>query len=199
MARTTAARGANRARLIEAAYSVLAAQGYEATSIKAVAQAAGVAPGLIHYYFASKEDLLLAVVEDAAARYAEEMRALRESLAPEQALDAAIAARKGRVEREPDRERLRIELFALGVRHPALRPAVARVLATGRDGIAQLLVADGQAPGDGDANAAIFLAMLDGVALQRLLDPTFDLDAAYRAIARLARLSSGAPTAECSG
>jgi len=195
MARTTAARGANRAKLIEAAYSVLATQGYEATSIKAVAQAAGVAPGLIHYYFASKEDLLLAVVEDAAARYAEEMRTLRASLAPEQALDAAIAARKGRVEREPDRERLRIELFALGVRHPALRPAVARVLATGRDGIVQLLAAEGNAP-DGDADAAVFLAMLDGVALQRLLDPTFDLDAAYRAIARLAQLNARPPTAE---
>jgi len=195
MARTTAARGANRAKLIEAAYSVLATQGYEATSIKAVAQAAGVAPGLIHYYFASKEHLLLAVVEDAAARYAEEMRTLRASLAPEQALDAAIAARKGRVEREPDRERLRIELFALGVRHPALRPAVARVLATGRDGIVQLLAAEGNAP-DGDADAAVFLAMLDGVALQRLLDPTFDLDAAYRAIARLAQLNARPPTAE---
>ena len=38
MARTTAARGANRARLIEAAYAVLAERGYEGTSVKAVAQ-----------------------------------------------------------------------------------------------------------------------------------------------------------------
>lgn len=186
MARTTAARGANRARLIEAAYAVLAERGYEATSIKAVAQAAGVAPGLIHYYFASKEDLLAAVVEDAAERYAEEMRQLRESLPPAQALAAAIAARKRRIETEPDRERLRVELFALGVRHPALRPAVARVLATGRAGVAQMLAPTGQ-PLDQTAAAAL-LAMLDGVALQRLLDPDFDLDAAYRAVGRLARL-----------
>lgn len=190
MARTTAARGANRARLIEAAYAVLAERGYEATSIKAVAQAAGVAPGLIHYYFASKEDLLAAVVEDAAERYAEEMRQLRESLAPAQALAAAIAARKRRVETEPDRERLRIELFALGVRHPALRPAVARVLATGRAGVERMLALGGQGadqPLDEGAAAAL-LAMLDGVALQRLLDPAFDLDAAYRAVERLAKL-----------
>lgn len=185
MARTTAARGANRAKLIEAAYAVLAERGYEATSVKAVAQAAGVAPGLIHYYFASKEDLLAAVVEDAAERYAEEMRQLRESLPPAQALAAAIAARKRRVEMEPDRERLRVELFALGVRHPALRPAVARVLATGRAGVAQMFASTGQPLDDG---AAALLAMLDGVALQRLLDPDFDLETAYRAVERLAGL-----------
>lgn len=185
MARTTAARGANRAKLIEAAYAVLAERGYEATSVKAVAQAAGVAPGLIHYYFASKEDLLAAVVEDAAERYAEEMRQLRESLPPAQALAAAIAARKRRVEMEPDRERLRVELFALGVRHPALRPAVARVLATGRAGVAQMFASTGQPLDDG---AAALLAMLDGIALQRLLDPDFDLETAYRAVERLAGL-----------
>jgi AcrR family transcriptional regulator len=185
MARTTAARGANRARLIEAAYAVLTERGYEATSIKAVAQAAGVAPGLIHYYFASKEELLAAVVEDAAERYAEEMRQLRESLPPARALAAAIAARKRRVKSEPDRERLRVELFALGVRHPALRPAVAGVLATGRAGVAQMLAPTGQSLDEGIT--AALLAMLDGVALQRLLDPGFDLDAAYRAVERLAK------------
>jgi AcrR family transcriptional regulator len=190
MARTTAPRGANRANLIQAAFTVLSERGYEATTIKAVAQAAGVAPGLIHYYFASKEDLLIAVVEDAAERYATEMDYVRASLAPAQALSAAAAARKERVEREPDRERLRFELLALALRHPTLRPAAARVLSTGRDGIARLFAsaAAGDMKGDmNDGMPAVFLAILDGVALQRLADPAFDLDAAYRAIERLAQ------------
>jgi len=190
MARTTAARGVNRAKLIEAAYEVLATQGYEATTIKAVAQAAGVAPGLIHYYFASKEELLAAVLEDAATRYADEMRQLRDTLPHESALTAAIAARRARVEREPNRERLRFELFTLGLRQPALRPAVARVLATGREGVARLLAAEGSAPADDIRGmAAVFLAALDGLALQWLVDPDFDLDGAYRAVERLARLA----------
>ena len=190
MARTTAARGVNRGKLIEAAYEVLAAQGYEATTIKAVAQAAGVAPGLIHYYFASKEELLAAVLEDAAARYADEMRQLSSSLLSQSAITAAIAARKARVERGPNRERLRFELFTLGLRQPALRPAVARVLATGREGIGRVLAASGNAPADDIAGmAAVFLAALDGLALQWLIDPDFDLDGAYRAVERLARLA----------
>jgi AcrR family transcriptional regulator len=193
MARTTAARGINRAKLIEAAYEVLAAQGYEATTIKAVAQKAGVAPGLIHYYFASKEELLAAVLEDAATRYADEMRQLSNIRPPESAITAAIAARKARVEREPDRERLRFELFTLGLRQPVLRPAVARVLATGREGVGRLLAASGHAPSTGAEEragmAAVFLAALDGLALQWLVDPDFDLDGAYRAVERLARLA----------
>ncbi|HEX5442160.1 MAG TPA: TetR/AcrR family transcriptional regulator, partial [Ktedonobacterales bacterium] len=163
---------------------------YEATTIKAVAQVAGVAPGLIHYYFASKEELLAAVLEDAAARYADEMRQLSDALPPESAITAAIAARKARVEREPNRERLRFELFTLGLRQPALRPAVARVLATGREGVGRLLAANGNAPKDDiEGMAAVFLAMLDGLALQWLIDPDFDLAGAYRAVERLARLA----------
>lgn len=189
MARTTAPRGANRANLVQAAFTVLSERGYEATTIKAVAQAAGVAPGLIHYYFASKEDLLIAVVEDAAERYATEMEDVRASLPPDQALGAAADTRKERVEREPDRERLRFELLALALRHPSLRPAAARVLSTGRDGIARLFASVTGHDSTGETNGlpAVFLAILDGVALQRLLDPAFDLDAAYQAIERLAR------------
>ncbi len=196
VARTTAPRGANRANLIQAAFTVLSERGYEATTIKTVAQAAGVAPGLIHYYFASKEELLIAVVEDAAERYASEMAGVRASLSPAQALSAAAEARKERVEREPDRERLRFELLALALRHPSLRPAAARVLSTGREGITRLFasVAGSDVTGDtsdtsdtSDGMPAVFLAILDGVALQRLVDPDFDLDAAYQAIERLAQ------------
>src|SRR5438445_2147864 len=48
--------------IIEAASAVMGRQGYDKTSMKDIAQEAGVAQGLIHYYFGSKEDLLVAVV-----------------------------------------------------------------------------------------------------------------------------------------
>src|SRR2546428_2242467 len=40
----------------------MARQGYANTSMKDIAREAGIAQGLIHYYFGSKEDLLVAVV-----------------------------------------------------------------------------------------------------------------------------------------
>src|SRR5437762_13944427 len=59
-----------RPRILAAAYSVLSQRGIEQTTIKEVARLAGVAPGLVHYYFASKDLLLQEVLQMAGQRYA---------------------------------------------------------------------------------------------------------------------------------
>src|SRR5688572_28866997 len=59
----------NRRRLVEAGYQVLAEQGMEAVTVKALARVAGVSPGLFHYYFTSKDELLLAVFDEAGERF----------------------------------------------------------------------------------------------------------------------------------
>jgi AcrR family transcriptional regulator len=53
-----------REQLIEAALAVFARQGVDGTSIKDIAGAAGVAPGLLYHYFDSKDDLVAAVLEE---------------------------------------------------------------------------------------------------------------------------------------
>src|SRR5260370_33086330 len=50
-------------RIVEAAYRTLVERGYPETAMKAIAAEAGVAPGLAHYYFEPKEDLLVAAIE----------------------------------------------------------------------------------------------------------------------------------------
>src|SRR2546423_11283635 len=50
-------------RIVDAAYRTLVKRGYHETSMKDIAAEAGVAPGLAHYYFATKEDLLVAAIE----------------------------------------------------------------------------------------------------------------------------------------
>src|SRR5213596_3491028 len=51
-------------KILQAAFSVLSRQGYENTSTKDIAEEAGVAQGLIHYYFKSKQQLVLAVLAE---------------------------------------------------------------------------------------------------------------------------------------
>src|SRR5215472_10532310 len=63
----------NRERLIAAGYAVLAETGIEATTVKEIALRAGVSPGLFHYYFKSKDELLLAVLYKAGGRFKERM------------------------------------------------------------------------------------------------------------------------------
>src|SRR3981081_1639360 len=50
-------------RIVAAAYRALVKRGYHATAMKDIAAEAGVAPGLAHYYFETKEDLLVAAIE----------------------------------------------------------------------------------------------------------------------------------------
>jgi len=52
-----------RAQLIETALDLFAEKGVENTTIKDIATRIGVAQGLVYHYFASKDDLLLAVIE----------------------------------------------------------------------------------------------------------------------------------------
>lgn len=62
MAAPSTSRG-TRDRLIEVAMELFYVQGYEATSVAEILQKAGANSGSLYYYFKSKEDLLLAVLE----------------------------------------------------------------------------------------------------------------------------------------
>ncbi len=67
-----------RAQIIEAARAVFASEGYEATSSRSIARAAGVDPALIHHYFESKAQLYLAALD-----FPRDPREVRESLDPD--------------------------------------------------------------------------------------------------------------------
>lgn len=65
--------GDTRAKIIDAAYKVLADIGHDKASMKEIAKEAGVAQGLINYYFPSKEDLLFELFHTETSRYCDEM------------------------------------------------------------------------------------------------------------------------------
>jgi AcrR family transcriptional regulator len=173
-------RADNRERLIAAGYTVLSEKGYEATTVKEVARVAGVSPGLFHYYFASKEELLVAVLREAGTRYGQMMRDLRAAVPADQALEAAVTAARERVTQAPEWYRLRYELFALGLRNPTLQPVLAELLAYIRQMFAQAFQdLTGADEGRSIALAAVVLACFDGLALQQLAQPDVDLAEAY--------------------
>lgn len=63
-----------RGELVDAARRLFIEDGYDATSMAALARTAGVAPNTIYWYFGDKDDLLIAVLDavmtDALAEYA---------------------------------------------------------------------------------------------------------------------------------
>jgi AcrR family transcriptional regulator len=66
-----------RERLLDAAVACFAADGVASTSLRGIAQKAGVTPALVNYYFGSKELLLEAFI---AERVTPAVQVLRESL-----------------------------------------------------------------------------------------------------------------------
>ncbi|GAC1365845.1 MAG: TetR/AcrR family transcriptional regulator [Ktedonobacteraceae bacterium] len=64
MARTPKVVEDRREQIIDAAMQVFAQKGFVRATNKDIAQEAGITPGLIYHYFASKEALLQAIVED---------------------------------------------------------------------------------------------------------------------------------------
>ncbi|EMT50184.1 transcriptional regulator [Brevibacillus borstelensis AK1] len=64
---------AKRAHLIEQATRCLAEKGYASVSLRDIARESGVSLGILHYYFASKEDLLLSVISGYKERFLQEL------------------------------------------------------------------------------------------------------------------------------
>lgn len=111
------ARGSrSRTRLIEAAYDLLGEEGYHAFSARRVAQKAGLKPQLVHYYFRSMEELVVAVFQQSTAKY---FRMHDEALSSRHPLRALWALNSNL----PEGKRM-TEYVALGKVYPALRDAM---------------------------------------------------------------------------
>lgn len=57
-----------RAEIVEGMLAVMAERGYDGASVQAIAKAAGLTGGLVHYHFGSKREILVALVEELAGR-----------------------------------------------------------------------------------------------------------------------------------
>lgn len=58
-----------RQQLVEAAFDQIAESGFEGLRTRAVATAAGIDHSTVHHYFATKQDLITAVVDHAVAQF----------------------------------------------------------------------------------------------------------------------------------
>lgn len=173
-------------KIIEAAAKVMADKGYEKASIKDIAKEAEITPGLVHYYFQSKEEILSELLLEASNQYTRDMNSLTQTVPVEHISRVAIREPKNRIHNQPEWYKLRYELFAIGLRNPNLTKGVNDIVENGRDGIASILTSIFPESENVDSMAAILLACFDGLALQKLLDPEFDLDKAYVVLEKLA-------------
>lgn len=160
-----------RQQLLVAGLDLLCESGWPAVTTRAVAECAGATLGLVHYHFGGVANLHQAMAEHAAA---EVFDPVVQSLGA--AGDRVEVVRQALVElpQDPRLPRLAAALVEGALRDPALARVLARKLAEARGALAAALRRDHpawpHARCDGVAQALV--ALLDGLVLHRLLDPS---------------------------
>ena len=170
-------RAKTRERLLTAARTVFARNGFHGSSVEEIASEAGFSTGALYSNFEGKEDLFLVLMEREIDEHAREISAAvaeRGSVSER----AAGGARQwmAMIEREPEALLLFMEFWAYGVRDAEMRPKVAARFAQARR-VLTGLIADGVRDFDlelaipAEQLAVAIDALADGIARQKLADP----------------------------
>jgi AcrR family transcriptional regulator len=174
-------RGArSREAVLDAAERLMAEQGYEAASVAAIVQRAGIPASSIYHYFGSKEGVLLAVMERGASRFFAALPAVQERAGSQlEHLRLVFGAVAATLERHPDVLRLLVVMAAQpmnageGEVHRVVNRVREQALVLGRG---QMQIAFGVDPAGevADHLARFALAAVDGafVAFQSEPDVT---------------------------
>ena len=172
-----------REKILQAAFTVLSREGYENTSIKEIAEEAGVAQGLVHYHFKSKQQLVIAVLGYVCQKV---------ELGDVQGAAGAVAAfeqTKQSMREDRDTNALYVQLIGVGLHDKEVGAGVRQFVRNERshvEDIARQVFAEREldpTPARGIAGA-VWGAVL-GIIVQSLIDPEFDADGAVDALAQM--------------
>lgn len=177
---------ARRARILDLAITMIGARGYHGLSVHDLAQRCGLTNGGLLYHFGSKEQLLLAVLEEHDRRLTGEMiaelgpelRSAKHSAAPLSVVLEVLRSIVQRANANPELTRLYavLQAEALDPSHPAHDYFAAREATT----LSGFAVLAGPHVADPSAVARQLHALMDGLALQWLRSGCgFDIVAAW--------------------
>src|SRR6516162_6878216 len=192
--RTRPTRDETRDKLFEAAARVFEDHGIGGASIEAIAAAAGFSRGAFYSNFASKDELIIAMLEDhvaATVRRNLELFARHKTMAD--FLDALKTVDRSQQDPLGRSPLLHMEMILFVARSEKRRPELAKRLRARRKLIADIVettLKDSGRPASVNPawTAAVVLALDDGFRLHRLIDPeTTPADSFLRALSDLRR------------
>jgi AcrR family transcriptional regulator len=133
--------GDKAARIVDAMRASVAERGTTGSTFDQVAKAAGVSRGLLHYYFGTKERLLVEVVRrDCDVRMAALDAALAQAQTAEDFIAVLVASLEDVVRNDPGFVTLLFELFVLSRRHEDVAAEFSELLSRPREQVAALLL-----------------------------------------------------------
>lgn len=151
-----------RQQIIDALLVEMASVGFDRASTKSIAERAGLAPGLVHYHFKSKEEILLVLVDQLmASADVRHQQLLGTARSPMEQLQAFVSARVGLgAEEHSEQARAWINIMSEAMGQPTIRQRVGQWLGDSHATLKALFSELGSR--DADEQAALLMAMILG-------------------------------------
>lgn len=170
-----------RAEILDAAERCFARAGFHRASMQDICTEAGMSPGNLYRYFASKEALIAGICERNRADAADSFNHVQD--APDFFDALAGLARYHLVDRTDDEVSICAEIMAESRRHPDIRQLYQTIENDIRDRMAAMLkraAERGEIRADLDvqAVAGLLMAIGDGMSWRRSVDPKFSAEEA---------------------
>jgi AcrR family transcriptional regulator len=190
--------GEKAQRIVAAMRTSVGRLGAAGATFDHVAAEAGVSRGLLHYYFGSKERLLVEVVRhDSDLRVARLTDALQGADSMDRVIEVLVREVREFVAEDPGAQALLYEMFSASRSNDEIRAELAALWRRQRALVADALQGKEREGvirlrGDAEAVVSVLFALGDGIELQLLADPDWDSDAAFATGIETARFLLGA-------
>jgi AcrR family transcriptional regulator len=190
--------GEKAQRIIEAMRTSVGTRGAAGSTFDHVAREAGVSRGLLHYYFGSKEQLLVEVVRhDCETRIEAMDERISRATNVEEIVAALVLGLEEFIEGEPSSPAVIYELLSASRHSDEIRAELAELYRRWRADLADALRSkerDGvvRLEADPEAVASMLFALGDGFGIQVLSDPDWDRNRAFELGVKIARRLLGA-------
>ncbi|WP_166702347.1 TetR/AcrR family transcriptional regulator [Bacillus albus] len=166
----------NKERLLEAAKVIIAEYGMEKLTLKAVAESAQVTQGTVYYHFKTKDQLLLEVTESFC-------KASWEQIGKDVQLEKALQSAESRCVKDSMYHHLFFQLVASGLQNDAMKDKIGGLLHYENQelkGVLHKKIGDTMTTQISTETLSILCnALIDGLALQALFNPSFSTDKVY--------------------
>lgn len=181
--------GISKGQLIKCAKDCLVEKGIDKFTLKAVAETAGVTQGTIYYHFKTKEQLLLDIVQDICDTSWREI-----SRSQEDKMEQAIASAKSRCSYDSSFHQLFFLLVTASFHNDKIKEKLSEIMRAENRALTENLSTLWTAsPIEGvslETWGILFNAMVDGLALQALLQRDFPVEKTYQEFEQLVHVLS---------
>ena len=183
-----------RQEIVDAARVCFLRNGFHQTTTDEICREASITPGGLYHYFASKDDIISAVIDGAAHETVANLRAVAEASGNVRSAIEALATLFYEWARDPElsnQTRLDVEIWAETLRNEKLAETTKESRAIRRRWL-EALISQAKNEGlyqddvDPGGLADLLMAIFDGLRVSRLLwDDRFDLDNALLSFRRM--------------